>query len=223
MNGFRVMANRDELIALRNVRKSLLKRSVLDIGEVTVYEGECAVLHGDNGSGKSTLMKIMAGLTAPDSCVVTIDGNEMTWRQAYRYFRKDVVYLHQSPYLFDRTVAENVSYGLRVRALGIESIKVKVHSALEWAGLSHLVDRNARDLSGGEKQRVALTRARILEPRLLLLDEPTSAMDKESREQTFKLIRDLADGGSTVYIATHESAEYYEPDRVIEMAHGRLV
>ena len=215
--------NAQELISFRNIRKTLLRRRVLDVDEMIVYEGECAVLHGDNGAGKSTLMKIIAGLIAPDSGVVEIGGKRMSWRLAYRTFRKEVVYLHQSPFLFDRSVAENISYGLQTRGLGRNIIREKVESAIEWAGLSPLAARNARDLSGGEKQRVALTRARILEPRLLLLDEPTSAMDHESREQTFELIRDLADSGITVYISTHESARLYQPDRIIKIARGKLV
>ena len=215
--------NAQELISFRNIRKTLLRRRVLDVHEMIVYEGECAVLHGENGAGKSTLMKIIAGLIAPDSGVVVIGGKRMSWRLAYRTFRKEVVYLHQSPFLFDRSVAENISYGLQTRGLDRNIIREKVESAIEWAGLSPLAARNARDLSGGEKQRVALTRARILEPRLLLLDEPTSAMDHESREQTFELIRDLADSGITVYISTHESARLYQPDRIIKIARGKLV
>ncbi len=215
--------NTQELISFRNIQKSLLRRRVLDVDELIVYRSECAVVHGENGAGKSTLMKIIAGLIAPDSGIVTIGGQRMSWRLAYRSFRKEVVYLHQSPYLFDRSVAENISYGLSMRRLGRSEIRERVRSAIEWAGLSQLASRNARDLSGGERQRVALTRARILEPRLLLLDEPTSAMDRDSREQTFELIRDLADSGITVYISTHESAQYYQPDRIIKMANGKLI
>lgn len=212
-----------ELISFRNIQKTLLRRRVLDVEELIVYGSECAVVHGENGAGKSTLMKIIAGLIAPDSGIVTIGGKRMSWRLAYRSFRKDVVYLHQSPYLFDRSVAENISYGLSMQRLRRNEIRERVESAIEWAGLSQLASRNARDLSGGERQRVALTRARILEPRLLLLDEPTSAMDRDSREQTFELIRDLADSGITVYISTHESAQYYKPDRIIKMANGKLL
>ena len=211
------------LVSFQNIQKSLLRRKVLDVDELVIYEGECAVVHGENGAGKSTLMKIIAGLVKPESCVVTLGEKKLSWRLAYRIFQKDVVYLHQSPYLFDRSVAENISYGLQMRALGRSEIQAKVKSAIEWAGLSKLASRNARDLSGGERQRVALTRARILEPRLLLLDEPTSAMDRDSREQAFDLIRDLANSGITVYISTHESAEYYRPDRIIRMAHGKLL
>ena len=210
------------LITLRNVSKSLSGRRVLDINEITVRHGECVVLHGENGSGKSTLLKVLAGLISPDSAIVTINGRNMTWRQAYRQFRKNVVYLHQNPYLFDRTVADNVAYGLKMRGRDRAVIQSQVSAALDWAGLSELAQRNARELSGGEKQRVALTRARILTPSLLLLDEPTAAMDRSSRDQTFDLIHDLVNDGISVYIASHERVESYQPDRVIEMERGRL-
>ena len=212
----------EEVISLKNVQKHLLNRKVLDIDTLSIYMGECVVVHGTNGAGKSTLLKILAGLVVPDSGTFSINGNEMNWRQAYRKFRKSVVYLHQTPYLFDRTVAENVAYGLILRKVNRSSIDREVQSALKWAGLSDLAHRNARDLSGGEKQRVALTRARILAPKLLLLDEPTTAMDQASKEQTFALIRKLADDGNTVYIATHESATFYQSDRVINMVDGQI-
>ncbi len=214
---------RQELVAIRNVQKSISNRTVLDIDDLVIYPDECVVIHGPNGSGKSTLLKILGGLMMPDHGVATVNGVSSSWRQFYRRFRADAVYLHQSPYLFDRTVEENVAYGLVVRNRSRADIRGDVANALEWAGLAHLAKRNARELSGGEKQRVALTRARILTPKLLLLDEPTAAMDRKSRKQTFAMIRDLASDGNAVCIATHESAELYCPDRVIELENGKLV
>lgn len=217
------MTNLQELIAIRKIQKSISNRTVLEVEELVVYQNECVVVHGENGAGKSMLLKILAGLIAPDSGVVSVNGRTLSWRQAYRIFRKEVVYLHQSPYLFDRTVEDNVAYGLQLRNRSRSEVEREVANALEWAALTHIAKRNARDLSGGEKQRVALTRARILAPRLLLLDEPTAAMDQNSRDQAFMLIRDLAIGGNAVYIATHESTESYQPNRVIELENGRLV
>ncbi len=212
-----------ELIAIHNVRKTISNRTVLDINKLVVFADECVVVHGPNGSGKSTLLKILAGLTMPDSGQLTVNGATHSWRPTYRQFRTNAVYLHQSPYLFDRTVEGNISYGLKLRKYSRTAIERDVTSALEWAGLAHLAKRNARELSGGEKQRVALTRARILTPKLLLLDEPTAAMDRDSRQQAFAMIRDLASAGNAVYIATHESADLYSPDRIIELDNGKRV
>lgn len=217
------MPSRQELIAIRNIRKSISNRTVLNVEELVVYQSECVVVHGENGAGKSMLLKILAGLVAPDSGVVSVNGRTLSWRQAYRIFRTDVVYLHQSPYLFDRTVEENIAYGLQLRNHGRNEVRRQVAKSLEWAALTHLAKRNARELSGGERQRVALTRARILSPRLLLLDEPTAAMDQSSRDQAFSLIRDLAVGGNAVYIATHESPQNYQPNRLLELKNGELV
>ncbi len=216
------MNTRQPLIKIKQLQKSFANRVVLDIDTLIVYQDECVVVHGSNGSGKSTLLKIMAGLIKPDQGVMNVNGTDHSWRQAIRSFRAEAVYLHQAPYLFDRSVESNVAYGLRLRDGTRNEIHQKVATALEWAGLAHLAQRNARDLSGGEKQRVALTRARILQPKLLLLDEPTAAMDRKSRQQTFNLIRDIASGGHAVYIATHESSELYQPDRVITLDDGRI-
>lgn len=106
--------------------------------------------------------------------------------------------------MFDRSVADNIAYGLRNKGLAPERIKQEVRQALAWAGLRHLAQRNAQELSGGEKQRVALTRARVLAPRLLLLDEPIANMDLESREQTLDLIRRLKHDGISAIVTSHE-------------------
>ena len=189
---------------------------------MVIRKGECVVIHGDNGAGKTTLLKILAGLIPPDQGTFSLNGRDLTWRQAFRQFRNEVVYLHQTPYLFDRSVEDNVAYGLKFQKQGRAQVHEKVETALEWAGLSNLAKRNARDLSGGEKQRVALTRARIIVPKLLLLDEPTTAMDNVSREHAFSLIRDLANSGNSVCIATHESAKSYQAQRVVEIEQGKL-
>ena len=128
----------------------------------------------------------------------------MSWRRASGRMRGDIIYLHQQPYLFDRSVTDNIAYGLRRRGLPLNAISSKVSEALEWAGIAHLQLRNARDLSGGERQRVAFARARILSPRILLLDEPTSNMDSESRNQAYRMIKRLKDEGVSIIVATHE-------------------
>lgn len=212
-----------QLIAIRQVVKTISRRPVLNISELVIYQDECVVIRGKNGSGKSTLLKILAGLVWPDRGQLSISEKQISWRKAYRDFRKNVVYLHQSPYLFDRSVEDNIAYGLKIRVRDRFEVRRQVAQALDWAGLSHLAKRNARDLSGGEKQRVALTRARILKPRLLLLDEPTAAMDRTSKDQTFSLIHDLASSGSAVYIATHEDADAYHPKRILELSDGQFV
>ena len=106
--------------------------------------------------------------------------------------------------MFDKTVAENIAYGLRRSGLKRAQVDETVAQALQWAQLSKLASRNARQLSGGKKQRVALTRARVLSPRLLLLDEPLASMDINAREQTIHLIKRLKSEGVSTIVTSHE-------------------
>ena len=192
------------LFEFRGLKKSVGGNRLLDIPSLCVEEGHCIVLTGRNGAGKTTLLKILAGLLAPDRAEICHRGICAPWKSAQQLLRRTTVYLHQDPYMFDRSVADNIAYGLRNKGLPAEEIRVKVEQALDWAGILHLAGRNAQLLSGGEKQRVALTRARILAPRLLLLDEPMANMDLESRQQTLGLIGRLKSDGIGAIVTSHE-------------------
>ena len=133
-----------------------------------------------------------------------IGGKVLPWVCAFHQLRKQVIFLHEQAYLFDLSVTDNIAYGLRQQKFSIKEISRKVSEALDWAGISHLQMRNARELSGGERQRVAFARARILSPRVLLLDEPTTNMDSEAREQAYRMIKRLREDGVSILLATHE-------------------
>ncbi|MGB5259071.1 MAG: ABC transporter ATP-binding protein [Gammaproteobacteria bacterium] len=193
-----------EIIRYNALRKTVQGRLLLDIESLEIHDRACIALSGRNGVGKSTLMRIIAGLEAPDSVTVNFNGQTMSWRRACQQMRTHVIYLHQQPYLFDCSVVDNIAYGLRRQGLTIKEISGKVAMALDWAGISHLQMRNARELSGGERQRVAFARARILSPRVLLLDEPTTNMDGEGREQAHRMIKRLKDDGVSIVMSTHE-------------------
>jgi len=186
------------------LRKTVHGQLLLDIDTLEIHDRSCVALSGRNGAGKSTLMRIIAGVEVPDSAIVVFDGKTLPWKRACQQMRTHVIYLHQQPYLFDRSVTDNIVYGLRQQKLSIKEISRKVSDALEWAGIGHLQMRNARELSGGERQRVAFARARILSPRVLLLDEPMTNMDSEAREQTCRMIKRLKDDGVSILLATHE-------------------
>ena len=193
-----------EIVRYSALRKTVNGQLLLDIDVLEIHEHSCVALSGRNGVGKSTLMRIIAGLESPDSVTVTFDGQTLPWRRACQRMRTHVIYLHQQPYLFDSSVIDNIAYGLRRQGLAIKEISSRVSEALDWAGISHLQMRNARELSGGERQRVAFARARILSPRVLLLDEPTTNMDSEAREQAYRMIKRLKDDGVSILLATHE-------------------
>jgi len=146
----------------------------------------------------------MSGLMQANGTTVEYQGLEMTWKQAKPRLQRDTVYLHQQPYLFDDTVSNNIAYGLYRQGESKHSTHLKITESLDWAGLSHLAHRPAKQLSGGEKQRVALSRARILAPRLLLLDEPTASMDSDAKKQTVQLLLKLKEEGTTIMISSHE-------------------
>ncbi|TDJ70982.1 MAG: ABC transporter ATP-binding protein [Proteobacteria bacterium] len=194
----------EPILQFRGLRKFLANRWLLDISELSISAGQCMILSGDNGVGKTTLLKIMAGLEPPDAGEVSYDGKVLPLRTAPQQYRDNIVYLHQSPYLFDCSVIDNVAYGLRRRRMPRAAVQAKVAEVLEWAGLEHLGKRNAKYLSGGEKQRVALARARVLAPKVLLLDEPIASMDYKSRERTYVLIERLKKEGMSVVITSHE-------------------
>lgn len=149
------------------------------------------VLTGANGAGKSTLLRILAGLEPADASDITSLGSHSPLSPYPSRMRDAVVYVHQHPVMFSTTVEKNVAFGLVARGLPEPAIAKRVGAAMEWAGVTHLTKTKPQNLSGGEKQRVALARAKVLEPTLLLLDEPTSNLDGSAREQVIALIPEL--------------------------------
>lgn len=208
-------AEPSSLLDVEDLGVWLGRRQVLDVTRLRIERGVIIMLSGDNGSGKTTLLKCLAGLLPVRRARFRCLGMDMNRRTAARFCRGRHIYLHQTPYMFDGTVEENVAYGLKQRGRDLAQRRVEIRDALEWAGLAHLVHRPAKTLSTGEKQRVALTRARILSPSLLLLDEITANMDADSRRRAYDLIADLRRGGSSVVFATHD----HEPVESICDAH----
>jgi molybdate transport system ATP-binding protein len=173
---------------------------------------ETLVLAGESGAGKSTLLHLLAGLLHPDRGRIALDGE--TWfdaRASIREpaFRRPVGYVAQDYALFPHLSArENVAFGLRALGLGHEEIAPRVSAALDRFGIADLAARRPGELSGGQRQRVALARALILEPRLLLLDEPLSALDLRTRRVVRgELKRLLAEIPCITVLVTHNPAE----------------
>lgn len=191
-------------ICYRQLRKRVAGRLLFAIDELLLQPGECVALSGRNGAGKSTLMRVLAGIEGAEMMSLQEKGRVYCGKAARQRVRAQVIYVHQHPYLFDRPVADNVGYGLRCQGIGAAEALRRVDEALEWAGLGHLRERNAREVSGGERQRLALARARVLRPRLLLLDEPTANLDRPARQQTWRMVEKLTADGVGVLLATHE-------------------
>ena len=200
------------LLYAEAIRKFYGSRRVLDVARLQIEAGESYVLTGENGSGKTTLLRVLAGLEEAEVGKCRFNERTVDMRLYPDWLRREVIYVHQHPYLFRTGIAENIAYGLKARGVPAAAREPLVSEAIAWAGIGHLLDVPPLKLSGGEKQRVALARARVLKPRLFLLDEPTANLDAEARQQTIALIRDLCDANGAVVLACHDR-------EIIELPH----
>jgi len=193
------------LVVFRGIEKTFAEAKILRNVDISLYPGKCILLTGNNGSGKTTLLKIIAGLETPSHAEIAFSGKTQSWKNTIRSVQKEIIYLHQQPYLLSGTVESNVSYGLRFTSLNRKQIRELVKEALEWAGLANVAKNQAKTLSGGVQQRVAFTRAWILNPKVLLLDEPLANMDIESREQALDLLKRMKSDGMSIVITSHDA------------------
>ena len=194
----------EPLLLFRGIEKTYAETNILRNVDISLYPGKCILLSGNNGSGKTTLLKIIAGLVAPSRAEIELSGKSHSWKSAIRSIRRQIIYLHQQPYLLSGTVESNVSYGLRFTSLNRKQLRESVKEALEWAGLADVAKHQAKTLSGGVQQRVAFTRAWILKPKVLLLDEPMTNMDIESREQACDLLKRMKSEGMSIVLTSHD-------------------
>ncbi|HMK36519.1 MAG TPA: ABC transporter ATP-binding protein [Desulfomonilaceae bacterium] len=209
--------------SLTNIEYSYGGPPAIEIGALEVAQGEIVALVGPNGSGKTTLLHVLAFLEIPQIGEIRFFGEEFR-KGNLLTLRRKVGLLLQNPYLFHETVLANVAWGLRLRGVSGQKAQNMASQALELVGLSGFGDRYARSLSGGESQRVALARALVLDPAVLLLDEPSNHMDRESAERTEALVEKLnKEQGKTVIMATHavDSAQSLA-HRVIHLRQGRV-
>jgi tungstate transport system ATP-binding protein len=191
-------------IAVSGLSKHFGARRLLDIGELTIEDGAGYVLTGANGSGKTTLLRILAGLESATVREFAYRGEPTGLAPYPERLRRAVVYVHQHPYLFHTSLRHNIEYGLRCRKLPAAERARRTDDAIAWAGLGAQVDTPPAKLSGGEKQRAALARARALSPDVLLLDEPTANLDRDGRAKTLALLAQLRSERRTVVIACHD-------------------
>jgi len=195
----------------------------LDGVSLDVHAGEFLTLLGPSGSGKTTLLNVIAGFERPDQGSLLMDGIEFSTRAPHR---RDVGMVFQNYALFPHMdVFSNVAYPLKLRKMDKATIRTRVMQALETVHMQALAERQITALSGGQRQRVALARAFVFAPRLLLMDEPLSALDKNLRQymqvELKRLHRQL--GMTTIYV-THDQHEALTlSDRIAVMNQGRIV
>src|SRR3954453_15452414 len=191
--------------------------------DLDVPAGSVTAVLGPSGSGKSTLLRAIAGLEAPASGSIAYDGQDLARVPTHR---RGFALMFQDGQLFShQTVGRNVGYPLRLRRRPADQTGDRVAELLELVGLAGYEDRLPTTLSGGERQRVALARSLAVEPRMLLLDEPLSALDRGLRERLAGELHDILHrAGMTALLVTHDQEEAFAiADRMAVMREGRLV
>ena len=213
------------ILSLHSIEKRYKSHLALQLEGLHFEPQHIYSLVGPNGCGKSTLLQIIALLLKPTCGEIIFKGEKVVWtKQALHRLRQDITLVHQSPYFFSSSVRHNIAFGLKIRGVQIKEQCHMIRETLEMVGLKGFGRRNARELSGGEQQLVALARALVLHPSVLLLDEPTSNMDRASIETFDRLLPLLAEQGITIIQATHSLGHHERLNgTTVHMVNGRLV
>jgi tungstate transport system ATP-binding protein len=214
------------LIEVTGLNHRYSERAILENINLSVDRGEVLALIGPTGAGKTTLLRIIDLLEVPSAGEIYFDGKCIPRSGKQRLeIRRRMSFIHQKPQVFNLSVYNNVACGLGWRGEERNRIAGKVDHILEMVGLEDYKDRNARTLSGGEAQRVALARSLVLEPEVLLLDEPTANLDPVSTAKIEQLISYVArQRNTTMIMATHDMSQGQQlADRIGVLLDGRLV
>ena len=210
------------LFTIEQFSKRFGTRELFNIAELELASGASYVLTGDNGAGKTTLLKALAGLESAQFGAIRYKGRDVSG-DVLGELRRDVVYVHQHPYLFDTSIAANIAYGLKLRGIATPEIKQRVEAAIEWAKLGEFRNTPPQRLSGGEKQRVALARAWVLQAPVMLFDEPTANLDHASRDRVIELIEHAVGDNNCVVVACHDHEIINLPHvRRLHLHHGMI-
>ncbi|OEO28325.1 ABC transporter [Devosia insulae DS-56] len=209
------------VLEIRDVTKAFGATKAVDSFNLTVGDGELVCLLGPSGSGKSTLLRMIGGFETPTSGHVAIDGEDVTRvppekRPTGMVFQSHALWTHMN-------VFKNLAFGLKLRRLPEAEIKRRVEAVLELVGLAGYGHRATNQLSGGQQQRVALARSLVLEPKILLLDEPFASLDQHLRERLREEVRDIQQRLKiTTLFVTHGQDEALAlADRIVVMRDGR--
>ncbi|MCQ6275634.1 ABC transporter ATP-binding protein [Bacillus sp. V3B] len=213
-----------EMIRLEQIEYSVAERKILSLHHLLIEKGNTYGIMGPNGAGKSTLLKLLSLLDAPTKGELFFNHDKVSPKHITLEQRRKVAIALQQSLLLDTTVYQNIALGLKIRKLPRKEIKQKVNDWLEKFNITHLATKHAYQLSGGEAQRVNLARAMILEPEVLCLDEPFSALDFPTK---MKLIHDfksiLTTTGTTAIFVSHDLLEIKSlTDELFILMNGEL-
>ena len=211
------------LLAAQGLVRRYGGRAVVDALDLEIHRGEVVAVLGPNGAGKSTLYRLLLLLERPDAGTVRLDGRAVS--PGDDGARRRLAGVFQRPHLFTGSVADNLRFGLRATGVPKAEWPARLSRAADELGIGGLMGASIARISGGEAQRVALARALVLEPDVLLLDEPTASLDatirRRFREELGEVIRERA---GAVVLITHEAAEAFDlADRVAVMEEGKII
>ena len=211
------------LIAIHNLLIQRNGRDVLKVRSLEIKRGETLALVGPNGAGKSTLLLALAHLIQPKSGEILFKEKPVSQMNVLEYRRK-ISFVFQDPLLMDMSVEKNIALGLKFRGIDRDKVRTQVNRWSKAMGIESLLGRRAAQLSGGEAQRVSLARAFVLDPELLLMDEPFSAVDPPTRAQLLKDLSSLlSQNQRTTVIVTHNLAEAAQVgNRIAVIINGEL-
>src|SRR6185437_5913953 len=215
-------AGADPAVRLDGVTKRFGNITALHEANLTIQRGELMTLLGPSGCGKTTLLNLVAGFFMPDSGEITIDRQRVNHLPTYK---REIGMMFQNYALFPHmTVAANIGYGLRMRGVAKPEVARRVKEVLDLVKLAGFEDRKPKQLSGGQQQRVAIARALVINPKVLLLDEPFSALDKNLRASMQVEVKEIQRKlGVTTIFVTHDQSEALSlSDRITVMADGRI-
>ena len=224
--------NPNPMIRCHQVTKSYRKGpnlvTPLEKLDLEVARGEFLALMGPSGSGKTTLLNLISGIDSPTGGSLTIDGQDIASfsnRQLTRWRASNVGYIFQLYHLVPvLTAFENVELPLLLHPLGRRDRRETVEAALSLVGLADRMHHTPSELSGGQEQRVAIARALVTEPPLLVADEPTGDLDRDSASHILELLRALVrDHGKTIVMVTHDAKAAAAADRTLHLEKGRLL
>lgn len=207
----------EPVYTLKNIEHRLGENFCLKVQQLDIDRHKIHVVSGLNGAGKSTLLRILALLLKPQQGSLYFSGQPIDPSTSKQLsLRRKITLVEQSPYLLQESVFSNLAFGLKVRRISHAEQEQRITETLPMVGLANFSQRPIKELSGGEIQRVALARALVLNPEVLLLDEPTANIDHDSLSGFEQLLRSLAKNGMTVIMSTHDPAQ-------AKRLHGNLI
>lgn len=214
------------ILTAEGLKKSYEGKTVLDIDHMKIEEGKITAIIGPSGSGKTTLLSVINGLSKPDEGKVMFRDDAFSATRNYSASTiKKMAMVFQKPVMFNTSVYQNIAYGLKMRKFRKDVIHKRLKEAASWMGISELLTQKAITLSGGEAGRVSVARAMILEPELLLMDEPTANLDPANVSIIENMVLKVnKEYGTTVIIVTHNMFQAKRlADNLIFMLNGQIV